>query len=86
MADEQQVNPGGQPQGEAGEQKAAVGLMERIGPALEEAKEKFKPDQEALKNPQKTQLYKSVFRVKHDDTPRSRSLSVISNEIGRAHV
>jgi len=85
MADEQQVNPGGQPQGEAGEQKAAVGLMERIGPALEEAKEKFKPDQEALKNPQKTQLYKSVFRVKHDDTPRSRSLSVISNVFLHLH-
>ena len=34
---------------------------------------------EGLKDPEKTQLYRSIFRVKHEDTPRSRSLGVLSN-------
>jgi len=33
---------------------------------LAKAKEQF----EGLKNPTKTQLYTSIFRHKHDDTPR----------------
>ena len=32
-------------------------------------KEKATEDLEALKKPTKTELYKSVFRVKHDETP-----------------
>jgi cytochrome b6 len=94
MADEKNINPananGGGPAPESqGETKASVGILNRVkndlGPAIDTAKEKFKPDQEALKNPQKTQLYKSVFRVKHDDTPRSRALSVISNVFLHLH-
>ncbi|OFV99024.1 MAG: cytochrome B6 [Acidobacteria bacterium RIFCSPLOWO2_02_FULL_61_28] len=38
-----------------------------------------------MKAPQKTQLYKSIFRVKHDETPRSRSLGVLSNVFLHLH-
>ena len=41
--------------------------------------EKAKQQVEELKQPEKTQLYRSMFRVKHDDEPRNRALSVLSN-------
>jgi len=34
---------------------------------------------EGLKDPTKTQVYTSIFRHKHDDTPRNRALGVLSN-------
>src|ERR1041385_3727954 len=34
---------------------------------------------ETIKAPEKTDVWKSVLRVKHDDTPRSRALGVLSN-------
>jgi cytochrome b6 len=37
------------------------------------------------KDIQKTQLWKSIFRVKHDDTPRSRSLGVLTNVFLHLH-
>jgi quinol-cytochrome oxidoreductase complex cytochrome b subunit len=41
---------------------------------------------EDLKEPQKTQLWKSVFRVKHERTdPRTRSLGVLSNVFLHLH-
>ena len=46
--------------------------------ATEEAKE-------ALKAPEKTDLWKSVLRVKHDETPRSRALGVLSNVFLHLH-
>ncbi|HTQ57677.1 MAG TPA: cytochrome b N-terminal domain-containing protein, partial [Bryobacteraceae bacterium] len=45
--------------------------------ALEEVK--------ALKQPEKTDLWKSVLRVKHDETPRSRALGVLSNVFLHLH-
>ncbi|HVN79463.1 MAG TPA: cytochrome b N-terminal domain-containing protein [Terriglobia bacterium] len=38
-----------------------------------------------LKEPEKTQLYKSIFRVKHDEKPRSRALGVLSNVFLHLH-
>ena len=38
------------------------------------AAEEFK---ETVKAPEKTDLWKSVLRVKHDETPRSRALGVL---------
>src|SRR5215468_3540044 len=52
---------------------------------LEEFKSKAQEDLDALKEPQKTQLWKSIFRVKHDETPRSRSLGVLSNVFLHLH-
>ena len=42
-------------------------------------------DIEGLKKPTKTDLYKSIFRVKHDETPRSRTLGVLSNVFLHLH-
>ena len=47
--------------------------------------EKAKQQIEELKQPEKTQLYRSVFRVKHEDEPRSRSLGVLSNVFFHLH-
>jgi quinol-cytochrome oxidoreductase complex cytochrome b subunit len=47
--------------------------------------EKGKEDIANLKDPEKTQLYRSIFRVKHEDTPRSRSLGVLSNVFLHLH-
>ena len=49
------------------------------------AKDKLKEELEALKDPTKTQLYKSMFRVKHDETPRRRSLGVLTNVFLHLH-
>ncbi|MFQ5925981.1 MAG: cytochrome b N-terminal domain-containing protein, partial [Terriglobia bacterium] len=40
---------------------------------------------EAFKEPQKTQLWKSIFRVKHDEQPRSRALGVLTNVFLHLH-
>src|ERR1700748_1701816 len=47
--------------------------------------EKAKQQVEELKQPEKTQLYRSMFRVKHDDEPRNRALSVLSNVFFHLH-
>ena len=48
-------------------------------------KEKIKEEVEALKKPQKTELYKSIFRVKHDDTERNRALGILTNVFLHLH-
>src|SRR5215472_19206019 len=40
---------------------------------------------EAVKAPEKTDLWKSALRVKHDETPRSRALDVLSNVFLHLH-
>src|SRR5918911_653986 len=40
---------------------------------------------ETVKAPQKTDVWKSVLRVKHDETPRSRALGVLSNVFLHLH-
>ena len=70
---------------EQSEQKTATSLVERVKEELEPFKEKLQQDLKGLKQPEKTQLYKSMFRVKHDETPRSRSLGVISNVFLHLH-
>jgi quinol-cytochrome oxidoreductase complex cytochrome b subunit len=51
----------------------------------EAVKGKAKEQLEELKEPEKTQLYRSIFRVKHDDQPRNRALSVLSNVFFHLH-
>ena len=75
MADEKQDQPEGKD----------VGLLEKVKEETKVLQEKFQQDLEGLKQPQKTQLYKSVFRVKHDATPRSRSLGVLTNVFLHLH-
>ena len=48
-------------------------------------KEKGKEELVSLKEPEKTQLFRSIFRVKHDDQPRNRALSVLTNVFFHLH-
>jgi hypothetical protein len=52
--------------------KPGVGLLDRVREQVPVVREKIKEDIESLKQPEKTQLYKSIFRVKHDETPQSQ--------------
>ena len=64
------------------------GLGAVLGEAKEGAralKEKVQEEAAALKEPEKTQLFRSIFRVKHDDQPRNRSLSVLTNVFFHLH-
>ncbi len=70
-----------------GKNGKAVGLVERVAAGVKEDLASLKTDMpakakeqvEILKKPTKTQLYTSIFRHKHDDTPRNRALGVLSN-------
>src|SRR3989441_1643417 len=66
-----------------------AGLLDRVREDAEDirkiVREKGKEEIEALKDPEKTQLYRSIFRVKHEETPRSRSLGVLSNVFLHLH-
>ena len=46
---------------------------------------KAKEQVDLLKDPTKTQVYTSIFRHKHDETPRSRALGVLSNVFLHLH-
>src|SRR5712692_11837325 len=69
--------------------KKGLGILEQIredAKALPKVlKEKAKEELEGLKAPEKTQLFRSIFRVKHDDTPRNRALSVLTNVFFHLH-
>src|SRR3982074_3121203 len=80
MADEKNAN---------GKNGKSVGIVDRIKEDLNSLKTdlpaKAKEQVENLKNPTKTQLYTSIFRHKHDDTPRNRALGVLSNVFLHLH-
>src|SRR6202790_5610654 len=71
----------------------SVGLIARILAGTKDALRSLKSDVpakakeqvEGLKNPTKTQVYTSIFRHKHDDTPRNRALGVLSNVFLHLH-
>ena len=67
--------------------KGLAGLLdkEQIQANLVAVKEKVQEDIQALQDPTKTDLYKSMFRVKHDETPRSRALGVLTNVFLHLH-
>ena len=71
-----------------------VGLIERLRAGAKEdialikektTKESLKEELDNLKQPTRTQIYKSMFRVKHEPTPRSRSLGVLTNVFLHLH-
>ncbi len=66
-----------------------AGLVDRVRGDAEDikklVKEKGKEELDGLKEPEKSQLYRSIFRVKHEETPRARSLSVLSNVFLHLH-
>ena len=66
-----------------------VGLVDRVKDDIQAMKvdipAKAKEQIEGLKDPTKTQVYTSIFRHKHDDTPRNRALGVLSNVFLHLH-
>jgi quinol-cytochrome oxidoreductase complex cytochrome b subunit len=66
-----------------------VGLVDRVKDDIQAMKvdipTKAKEQIEGLKDPTKTQVYTSIFRHKHDDTPRNRALGVLSNVFLHLH-
>src|SRR5271163_1323865 len=76
-----------------GKNGKATGLVDAIKTGVKEDLESLKTDLpakakesfETLKSPTKTQVYTSIFRHKHDDTPRNRALGVLSNVFLHLH-
>ncbi len=70
-----------------------VGLLQRVKAGVKEDVQSLKTDMpakakeqiEGLKDPTKTQVFTSIFRHKHDDTPRNRALGVLSNVFLHLH-
>ena len=70
------------------EQKPAgkgAALIDGVLKEVKNLKDKALDDVESLKKPQKTQLYKSIFRVTHDEKPRNRALGILSNVFLHLH-
>src|SRR5207244_3599780 len=76
-----------------GKNDKSVGLVERLKAGVKEDLESLRTDLpakareqvELLKKPSKTQVFTSIFRHKHDDTPRNRALGVLSNVFLHLH-
>ncbi len=83
MAEENGGNGGTPPgtPGNGGRRSRLAALIEQSRATRRRAAEEFK----TYKDPQKTELWKSVLRVKHDETPRSRALGVLSNVFLHLH-
>ena len=60
-------------------EKVSTGIKEDLQSLKTDMPAKAKEQIEGLKDPTKTQVYTSIFRHKHDDTPRNRALGVLSN-------
>jgi cytochrome b6 len=65
--------------------KGSGGLAGKIREGLKALRPKVDEQIDGLKKPEKTQLFKSIFRVKHDDSERSRALSVLTNVFFHLH-
>ncbi len=74
-----------EPRDQNAEKKGMTTLLEEVRGEVNVLKQKGIEDLNALKDVEKTQLYKSIFRVKHDDKPRSRALGVLSNVFLHLH-
>ena len=65
--------------------KGITNLIDGVREEVKVLRDKALDEVKSLKSPEKTQLYKSIFRVKHDDKPRSRALGVLSNVFLHLH-
>lgn len=63
----------------------APSLVDRFKSSLGSFISKGKEDLQAVKNYKRTQLWKSVFRHKLDETPRNRALAVLTNVFLHLH-
>lgn len=81
MSDEKQQSPETQGQSTPPKPSFRDKAKEALNPFIEKAKE----DIQAAKNYKQTQLWKSVFRHKLDETPRNRALAVLTNVFLHLH-
>jgi quinol-cytochrome oxidoreductase complex cytochrome b subunit len=77
MSEEGAKGPAAPPAGESGEGG--------VGAAARALKERVVREAKTYQDPEQTQIYKSIFRVKHDEEPRNRSLSVLTNVFFHLH-
>ncbi|HEV2615389.1 MAG TPA: cytochrome b N-terminal domain-containing protein [Candidatus Acidoferrales bacterium] len=74
---------------EGGENGRKPGVLEDIKEKTRELGEtlkvKAREQAEELKKPEDTQLYRSIFRIKHNDEPRNRALSTLNNLFFHIH-
>ena len=63
----------------------ATALIDGVLKEVKGLKDKALDDVQSLKKPQRTQLYKSIFRVTHDEKPRNRALGILSNVFLHLH-
>jgi hypothetical protein len=76
-----------------GKNGKSTGIIERVTTGVKDDVNSLKTDMPAkakeqidlLKDPTKTQVFTSIFRHKHDDTPRNRALGVLSNVFLHLH-
>src|SRR5690349_15131220 len=69
-----------------GEEGSEKSLVERVKEGTSALKERAKEEAKDYKDPQETQLWKSIFRVSHDRSdPRNRSLAILSNVFLHLH-
>jgi quinol-cytochrome oxidoreductase complex cytochrome b subunit len=86
MPDEKDPTSGNGGNGGNGRKTGVLDQVQDSAKALKETVQTKAKDQlEELKQPEKTQLYRSIFRVKHDEEPRNRALSVLSNVFFHLH-
>src|SRR6202158_1565525 len=66
--------------------KTSVGLVERAKETAVALKDRALEEAKDYKDPQQTQVWKSIFRVSHErHDPRNRSLAVLSNVFLHLH-
>src|SRR6267143_1613982 len=66
--------------------KANVGLVERAKETAAALKDRAIEEAKDYKDPQQTQVWKSIFRVSHERSdPRNRSLAILSNVFLHLH-
>ena len=74
---------------EGGENGRKPGVLEEIKDKTRELGEtlkvKAREQAEELKKPEETQLYRAIFRIKHNDEPRNRALSTLNNLFFHIH-
>src|SRR5208283_990752 len=76
-----------------GKSGKTTGILSRVATEVKADVQSLKTDMPAkakeqvdlLKDPTKTQVFTSIFRHKHDDTPRNRALGVLSNVFLHLH-
>jgi quinol-cytochrome oxidoreductase complex cytochrome b subunit len=69
-----------------GDEQPGTGLVGKVRETGSALKERAIEEAKTYKDPQETQLWKSIFRVSHDRSdPRNRSLAVLSNVFLHLH-